>query len=117
MISGEKEALYAAQGILLGFPNAEGVICDLGGNSVEFANIRKGLVTDCNSALLGPLSIKKLGKKFEGLDSYIRSELLRCNKCKISKRQTNFLNRRILESDSKNTYAEDEVSVKDYPRI
>ena len=26
VISGEKEALYAAQGILLGFPNAEGVI-------------------------------------------------------------------------------------------
>ncbi len=45
VISGEKEAFYAAQGILLGFPNAEGVICDLGGNSVEFANIRKGFIT------------------------------------------------------------------------
>ena len=76
VISGEIEALYAAQGILLGFPNAEGVICDLGGNSVEFANIRKNLVTECNSALLGPLSIKKLGRKFVNLDSYIRKQLL-----------------------------------------
>ena len=31
VISGKKEAFYAAQGILLGFPNAKGVICDLGG--------------------------------------------------------------------------------------
>ena len=76
VISGEIEALYAAQGILLGFPNAEGVICDLGGNSVEFANIRKNLVTECNSALLGPISIKKLGRKFVNLDTYIRKQLL-----------------------------------------
>ena len=52
VISGAKEALYAAQGILLGFPNAEGVICDLGGNSVEFANIRKSLITECNLSLI-----------------------------------------------------------------
>ncbi|MDC3090567.1 hypothetical protein OA340_01545, partial [Paracoccaceae bacterium] len=76
VISGKKEALYSAQGILLGFPNAEGVICDLGGNSVEFANVCKSLVTDCNSALLGPLSIKKLGRKLVNLDSYIREQLL-----------------------------------------
>ena len=75
IISGEKEALYAAQGILLGFPNAEGVICDLGGNSVEFANIKKNVVTDCKSALLGPLTIKNLGVKFEKLDNYIRDQL------------------------------------------
>ena len=75
VISGEKEALYAAQGILLGFPNAEGVICDLGGNSVEFAKIHKNIVTECNSALLGPLTIRSLGRKYENLDSYIRQQL------------------------------------------
>ncbi len=76
VISGEEEALYAAQGILLGFPNAEGVICDLGGNSIEFAKIRKNVITECKSALLGPLSMKKLGRKFENLDSYMRKLLL-----------------------------------------
>ena len=76
VISGKKEAFYAAQGILLGFPNAKGVICDLGGNSVEFAYIRKNVVTECNSVLLGPLSIKKLGREFENLDSYMRKQLL-----------------------------------------
>ena len=63
VISGEKEAFYAAQGILLGFPNAEGIICDLGGNSVEFANICKRVIAECNSTLLGPLAITKLENK------------------------------------------------------
>ena len=75
VISGEKEAQYAAQGILLGFPNAEGTICDLGGNSVEFANIRKNMITDCNSALLGPLTIKKLEGEFENLGRYLQRQL------------------------------------------
>ena len=76
VISGEKEAFYAAQGILLGFPNAEGIICDLGGNSVEFANICKRVVTECNSTLLGPLAINKLENKIENMDRYIRKQLL-----------------------------------------
>ena len=76
VISGEKEAFYAAQGILLGFPNAKGIICDLGGNSVEFANISKGVVAECNSVLLGPLAINKLENKIENIDRYIRKQLL-----------------------------------------
>ena len=76
VISGEKEAFYAAQGILLGFPNAEGIICDLGGNSVEFANICKRVIAECNSTLLGPLPIIKLENKIEDIDRYIRKQLL-----------------------------------------
>ena len=91
VISGEKEALYAAQGILLGFPNAEGVICDLGGNSVEFANICKNVVTECKSALLGPLAITKLGRKFENLDRYMRKQLLSVIDANINKDKPFFL--------------------------
>ncbi len=76
VISGEKEAFYAAQGILLGFPNAEGIICDLGGNSVEFASICKRVIAECNSTLLGPLAITKLENKIEDIDRYIRKQLL-----------------------------------------
>ena len=76
VISGEKEAFYAAQGILLGFPNAEGIICDLGGNSVEFANICKRVIAECNSTLIGPLAITKLENKIEDIDRYIRKQLL-----------------------------------------
>ena len=76
VISGEKEAFYAAQGILLGFPNAQGIICDLGGNSVEFANICKRMVTECKSTLLGPLALNKLENKIENIDRYMRKQLL-----------------------------------------
>ncbi len=76
VISGEKEAFYAAQGILLGFPNAEGIICDLGGNSVEFANICKRVIAECSSTLLGPLAITKLENKIDDIDRYIRKQLL-----------------------------------------
>ena len=60
IISGEAEAEYAAKGILLGFPNAFGAICDLGGNSVEFGTIFEGKVINCKTALLGPLALNKL---------------------------------------------------------
>ena len=60
IISGETEAEYAAKGILLGFPNSFGVICDLGGNSVEFGTILEGKVINCKTALLGPLALNKL---------------------------------------------------------
>ena len=91
VISGEKEAFYAAQGILLGFPDAEGIICDLGGNSVEFANICKGVVAECNSTLLGPLAINKVEKKIENLDSYIRKQLLGAVNANITKDKSFFL--------------------------
>ena len=76
VISGEKEAFYAAQGILLGFPNAEGIICDVGGNSVEFASVCKRVIAECKSTLLGPLAITKLENEIENIDSYIRKQLL-----------------------------------------
>ena len=75
----------------MGFPNAEGVICDLGGNSVEFANICKNVVTECNSALLGPLVITKLERKFVNLDKYMRKQLLRVVNANTTKDKPFFL--------------------------
>ncbi len=91
VISGEKEAFYAAQGILLGFPNAEGVICDLGGNSVEFANICKNVVTECNSTLLGPLAINTLKNKVENIEMYMRKQLSSAINANITKDKPFFL--------------------------
>ncbi len=91
IISGEKEALYAAQGILLGFPNAEGVICDLGGNSVEFANICKNVVNECNSVLLGPLTIKNLGEKCKNLDEHMKNQLAKLTNFNGVKNKSIFL--------------------------
>ena len=57
--SGEEEARLAAQGVLLGWPGASGIVCDLGGYSAEFAEISDGRVGRCLTSPLGPLAVRK----------------------------------------------------------
>ncbi|MEL7302864.1 MAG: hypothetical protein AAGJ53_04135, partial [Pseudomonadota bacterium] len=42
ILSGEREAELAAQGIFLGFPSPEGIAGDLGGGSLELVNLVDG---------------------------------------------------------------------------
>ncbi len=44
VIDGDEEARLSAQGVLLGWPDARGVVCDIGGNSMELARIGGGKV-------------------------------------------------------------------------
>ena len=57
--SGAEEARLAAQGVLLGWPGASGIVCDLGGYSAEFAEISDGRVGKCLTSPLGPLAVRK----------------------------------------------------------
>lgn len=65
VIDGREEARLSAQGVLLGWPGAEGVICDIGGSSMELAQIANGRVGRRMSSGLGPLRLQGLvgGKK------------------------------------------------------
>ena len=65
VIDGREEARLSAQGVLLGWPNAEGMICDIGGSSMELAEISAGQVGARLTSALGPLKLKgmKGGKK------------------------------------------------------
>lgn len=60
VIDGQEEARLSAQGVLLGWPGSYGLVCDMGGSSVELAEIRGGQVGACVSARLGPLRMKEL---------------------------------------------------------
>jgi exopolyphosphatase / guanosine-5'-triphosphate,3'-diphosphate pyrophosphatase len=42
VIDGDEEARLAAQGVLLGWPGAEGLVCDIGGSSMELAELKGG---------------------------------------------------------------------------
>jgi len=53
--SGREEARLAAQGVLLGWPQADGLVCDIGGASMELAEVRNGRIGTCLSAPLGPM--------------------------------------------------------------
>jgi exopolyphosphatase / guanosine-5'-triphosphate,3'-diphosphate pyrophosphatase len=55
--SGEEEARLSAQGVLLGWPGAYGLMCDIGGSSMELAEISKGQVGAARTSSLGPLKL------------------------------------------------------------
>ncbi|MGV6846999.1 MAG: Ppx/GppA family phosphatase [Marinibacterium sp.] len=61
IIPGEEEARLSAQGVLLGWPEADGLVCDIGGSSMELAEVRDGVVGTCVTSSLGPLKLQSLG--------------------------------------------------------
>ena len=65
VIDGEEEARLSAQGVLLGWPGAYGLVCDIGGSSMELAELSDGKVGRRISTDLGPQRLKlvKGGKK------------------------------------------------------
>ena len=60
VIDGREEARLSAQGVLLGWPEAEGLICDIGGSSMEVAEISGGRVGRRETSKLGPLALQRI---------------------------------------------------------
>jgi len=57
IVDGDEEARLSAQGVLLGWPEAAGIVCDIGGNSMELARIGGGTVGARLSTPLGPFRL------------------------------------------------------------
>jgi exopolyphosphatase/guanosine-5'-triphosphate,3'-diphosphate pyrophosphatase len=57
VISGEEEGVLAGEGVLSGFPEADGLVGDLGGGSLELAEVSGGKVHDSLSLPFGVLRI------------------------------------------------------------
>ena len=55
--TGSEEARLAGKGVLLGWPDAEGLVCDMGGASMELAYVADGEVHACGTSALGPLQL------------------------------------------------------------
>ena len=60
VIDGQEEARLSAQGVLLGWPGAYGLICDIGGSSMELAEIGDGQVGRRVTSALGPLKLRDI---------------------------------------------------------
>lgn len=69
--SGSEEARLAAQGVFLGWPDAEGLVCDMGGASMELARVSGGAIRACGTSPLGPLQLADI-KDDEKRDKAIR---------------------------------------------
>ncbi|MFT4151520.1 MAG: Ppx/GppA family phosphatase [Paracoccaceae bacterium] len=60
VVDGDEEARLSAQGVLLGWPDAKGIACDIGGNSMELARIEGGQVGRRASTQLGPFRLQQV---------------------------------------------------------
>ena len=75
VIDGREEARLSAQGVLLGWPEAQGLVCDIGGSSMELAVIGGGKVGARVSSPLGPFRLQQIGGGKKGLRKHIASVL------------------------------------------
>ncbi|MEC3950379.1 Ppx/GppA family phosphatase [Sphingobium sp. HWE2-09] len=63
LLTGAQEAIGAAMGVLSGIPDADGIVGDLGGGSLELARIRGGVVEQTISLPLGVLRLPQIRTK------------------------------------------------------
>ncbi len=72
VIDGAEEARLSAQGVLLGWPGAYGLVCDIGGSSMELAEISSGKVGKRITSPLGPLKLRDMEGGRKERDKHIR---------------------------------------------
>lgn len=65
-LSGEQEAMGAGMGVLSAIPEADGIVGDLGGGSLELVRVRNGEISERVSFPLGVLRIAALRAKGKG---------------------------------------------------
>ncbi len=75
VIDGREEARLSAQGVLLGWPGSYGLVCDIGGSSMELAEIHDGKVGRRISSTLGPLKLRDVKGGRKARKALIRSTL------------------------------------------
>lgn len=63
VIDGQEEARLSAQGVLLGWPGSYGLVCDIGGSSMELAELSDGRVGRRVTSPLGPLKLREIAAK------------------------------------------------------
>ncbi len=75
VIDGAEEARLSAQGVLTGWPGAYGLICDIGGASMELAEINDGQVGRRVTSSLGPLKLRDVKGGKKGRRAFINETL------------------------------------------
>lgn len=75
IVDGEDEARLSAQGVLLGWPEAAGIVCDIGGNSMELARIGAGQVGARLTTPLGPFRLMQAASTPKARAPHIAQEI------------------------------------------
>lgn len=66
LLSGDEEAEAAGYGVIAGFENANGIVGDLGGGSLELAHVKDGRVLEHESFPLGVLRLAAIRERGAG---------------------------------------------------
>ncbi|WP_440446707.1 Ppx/GppA family phosphatase [Pararhodobacter marinus] len=75
IVPGTEEARLSAQGVLLGWPGARGLVCDIGGSSMELAEVGDNTVGRRVSSSLGPFRLQQITGGKKGLKTHITDTL------------------------------------------
>ena len=75
IISGEEEGRLSAEGVLSGIPDADGLMGDMGGGSVELVRVDKGVVGRRTTMPYGPFRLMALGGSRGSQVALIESKL------------------------------------------
>lgn len=62
VLSGEEEARLAAEGVIAGIPDADGLVADLGGGSLDMVTVKDGITAAAVTRPFGPLRLMDLSK-------------------------------------------------------
>lgn len=76
IISGETEARLSALGLVSALPDADGVIGDLGGGSLELVRLDKGALGPQATLPLGPLRLNEAERAGENIGKLVKETLL-----------------------------------------
>ncbi len=110
IIDGIEEARLSAQGVMLGWPGAYGLVCDLGGSSMELAEINEGTVGKCLTSELGPLILKELKGGRKNRKHHIKETM-----AKLAAEMGPQHNRLFLVGGSWRAFAKIDMLRRDYP--
>ncbi|MDF1855529.1 Ppx/GppA family phosphatase [Pseudooceanicola sp.] len=110
IIDGTEEARLSAQGVLLGWPGSYGLVCDIGGSSMELAEIAGGTVGRCVTSPLGPLKLADVKGGRKGRRGFIKAEVGKL-KCEMGEQR----NRLFLVGGSWRAIARIDMDRRGYP--
>ena len=110
VIDGQEEARLSAQGVLLGWPGSFGLVCDIGGSSMELAEIDGGAVGRRLSSPLGPLKLRDVKGGRKARKALIR-EHLSAMQAELGEQK----NRLFLVGGSWRAIAKIDMARRDYP--
>jgi len=75
VIDGREEARLSAQGVLLGWPGSYGLVCDIGGSSMELADLAEGRVGRRVTSALGPLKLREIKGGKKAVRAYVKETM------------------------------------------